>query len=111
MVPEQDRNKNHIMLFSSKKEHILLSGKKQTVLECKFVVKQTSPHHTTGKITYWNLEKSIGVVERSWDVIEEESSTWRIYLYRVYSGFLNAYWASVASTKTTWHTKNVIQDK
>jgi hypothetical protein len=28
MVPEQDRNKNHIMLFSSKKEHILLGGKK-----------------------------------------------------------------------------------
>jgi hypothetical protein len=42
MVPEQDRNKNHIMSFSSKKEHILLGGKKQTVLECKFMVKQTS---------------------------------------------------------------------
>jgi hypothetical protein len=44
MVPEHDRNKNHIMLFSSKKEHILLGGKKQTVLECKFMVKQTSPN-------------------------------------------------------------------
>jgi hypothetical protein len=44
MVPEQDRNKNHIMLFSRKKEHILLGGKKQTVLECKFMVKQTSPN-------------------------------------------------------------------
>jgi hypothetical protein len=33
MVLEQDRNKNHIMLFSSKKEHILLGGKKQTILE------------------------------------------------------------------------------
>jgi hypothetical protein len=44
MVPEQDHNNNHIMLFSSKKEHILLGGKKQTVLECKFMVKQTSPN-------------------------------------------------------------------
>jgi hypothetical protein len=40
MVLEQDRNKNHIMLFSSKKEHILLGGKKQTILEWKFIFKQ-----------------------------------------------------------------------